>query len=219
MGDAEEATPWLGGGLTPRVHDSVEFIEVDPEKQMDSVECTICDWNTGNDWHTDGGMRGYKIWSLLKRAPHFQRTTADGRSMRWEATQIDPDAGSPEDHASILVAPADNLRTLCDLAVELNSTMRERGEHGAEFMPPSAEAADVRTGPSSSAQGGESIFDYGASQAPLDVVSRQRDVRALEAAGCVVRAQPGDAVVLFPDLFHRTQDLVVWRLALLVEAL
>ena len=35
---------------------------------------------------------------------------------------------------------------------------------------------------------------------------------------CVVRAQPGDAVILFPDLFHRTQDLVVWRLAL-VEAL
>ena len=48
---------------------------------------------------------------------------------------------------------------------------------------------------------------------------RNRDHRALEAAGCVVRANPGDAVLLFPDLFHRTQDLLVWRLALLVEAL
>ena len=33
-----------------------------------------------------------------------------------------------------------------------------------------------------------------------------------------MNVSPVDAVILFPDTFHRTQDFAVWRLSLLAEA-
>ena len=105
--------------------------------------------------------------------------------MRWEATGVDPETASPEDHASILVAPADNLRDLCDLAVEINATMRRGGGGvGAEFAPPPDDltsralgalgglARSFRAPDSASAQEGESIFDSGPSQSPVEMEVR-----------------------------------------------
>ena len=106
--------------------------------------------------------------------------------------------------------------------------MRAKGEQGEEFQlptrsfttwfQPSGAKSQVRP-TSSSSQEGESIFqgdDYESS--PEEDASAGADNRALEAASCVVNVSPGDAVVLFPDLFHRTQDYAVWRLSLLAEA-
>ena len=42
---------------------------------------------------------------------------------------------------------------------------------------------------------------------------------ALEVASCVVHADVGDVLLLHPDVFHRTQDMAVSRLALLAEAM
>ena len=49
--------------------------------------------------------------------------------------------------------------------------------------------------------------------------SRERDDLALEVASCVVHADVGDVLLLHPDVFHRTQDMAVSRLALLAEAM
>ena len=96
----------------PLLHDSVEFIQIEPEKHMK--------WYKGSsqwpsefcDWHTDGGVRGYKVWSILKRAKQFQQHTAEGQSMRWDGTGIDP-SSSTDNYTSIVVAPSHNL---CDPA-------------------------------------------------------------------------------------------------------
>jgi hypothetical protein len=50
------------------------------------------------------------------------------------------------------------------------------------------------------------------------VYSRARDDEFLEAASCLVRPENGDAILIFPDVFHRTQDIVVTRLAFITEA-
>ena len=52
-----------------------------------------------------------------------------------------------------------------------------------------------------------------------EVFAQERDDLALEAAGCVVHAAPGDVLLLGPDVFHRTQDVAASRVALLVEAM
>lgn len=44
------------------------------------------------------------------------------------------------------------------------------------------------------------------------------DDEFLEVASCLVKARIGDVVLIFPDVFHRTQDVVVSRVAFIVEA-
>ena len=79
---------------------------------------------------------------------------------------------------------------------------------------------------SASSQSGESTSESRAGdgrgfvqQSKAEKVSRERDTEALEAASCLVEARRGDVIVMFPQLFHRTQDVAASRLALLVEAL
>ena len=44
------------------------------------------------------------------------------------------------------------------------------------------------------------------------------DHAGLEAAACLVIAEPGDSLLLFPEVYHRTQDIATSRIAAIVEA-
>ena len=48
--------------------------------------------------------------------------------------------------------------------------------------------------------------------------AKERDGRALEAIGCPVHMRPGDVLLFFPGIFHRTQDARHYRVALIAEA-
>ena len=45
----------------------------------------------------------------------------------------------------------------------------------------------------------------------------EADKATVEATACTLSTEEGDAVLLFPDIFHRTQDLREDRDAVLIE--
>ena len=51
-----------------------------------------------------------------------------------------------------------------------------------------------------------------------ELIARARDRRALEAIGCTIPADPGDLLLFFPGIYHRTQDLRHARVAIIAEA-
>jgi hypothetical protein len=219
-------------GSSPQVQDSAEYIELDVLQQKQS--CPQREWQMcGTDWHVDGGLRGFKLWVLLRKdavlRPGFD----------WRAVGVDP-ASPAREHANLVIAPSSNLRGLCDLALELNRTGSWAEEEGSDRRgksgrPKGGGGADDCTGVegvtdakqvviSASDQVGQCIYERaGELQQSLkqnsEIFSRERDKLALEAASCPVHADEGDMLLTFPDVFHRTQDIAASRLALLAEAM
>ena len=68
------------------------------------------------------------------------------------------------------------------------------------------------------------LLDAGAADAEaerlaqLEMLARRRDQQTLDAARCDVIADPGDVLLLHPETFHRTQDALVDRVAMIAEA-
>ena len=108
------------------------------------------------------------------------------------------DASVVRNYSNIKVVPYDNARALCSLAARLNASMSASAR-----QPGCLDGLDC---PSA-----DQPFD--------DDATNNMDEAALEAASCRVDADPGDALLLFPGVFHRTQDLRVDRVAMLTEAL
>ncbi|KAL1530531.1 hypothetical protein AB1Y20_001432 [Prymnesium parvum] len=190
-------------GASVRLY-GTEFLRIDKEEQERTCTFTDMSWAAcGCQWHIDGGHRSYKLWGLLRKADvvdelAFARGSLDQNS-------------SPADHSNIMVAPFDHLQTLCDLALELNSTFS--GDRLAELAKlPRVNDVDIRGVTDASGDNGVRELRR------VNTMASDLDQEVLEYASCQIRAQRGDVVLLFPDLFHRTQNMAVDRLAFIAEA-
>lgn len=167
--------------LRPLQIREIETIVLDPKEhdcpwgEEDGVPC-------GCDWHVDGGMRGFKLWTPLEK-------------------EVRPDA---HEHQNIVVAPFNNVQQLCDLANSLNAS----GSVGPREAP--ADVWEMRSD-SDGSRGWRRDSGY-------EVESRKSDKRALQAASCIVATDPGDLLLFFPGIFHRTQDVDGHRVAIIAEA-
>ena len=105
---------------------------------------------------------------------------------------------------NVVVTPLNYAQQLCDLALAMNSTMdvapRKKPEDVWEFQ--------------SDAKG----FQGWKLESGYEAFARRSDACALEAASCVVASDPGDLLLLFPGVFHRTQDVGGHRVAIIAEA-
>lgn len=181
----------------PRVSDQ-EYMALDAAKQ--AAECPYAAWHLCiSIWHRDGSESSgvYKQWALLSRREDLAVDPAVLESLGVDA------ASSAREHSNIVVAPLDRVEALCELAAGLNRTMAP---------PPRGQSAPSGSGLE---KGDESVDADGAER--LEAVSRSRDRAALEAASCAVTADPGDVLLLHPAVFHRTQDALVDRVALIAE--
>ena len=108
-------------------------------------------------------------------------------------------------------APMDHLQQLCDLALELNASYSgDRAADAAALPRRGAKVVSTVT----DAAGGNGLRE----EEQNEGFAREKDAEVLEAASCVVRAERGDALLLWPDLFHRTQNIAVDRVAFNAEA-
>ena len=210
--DAAAASAAIGtesGGLPPELQDTAEFIELNSRTQH--AECHDFAWPLcATDWHVDGGLRGYKLWSILKRERHLNTT------FRWNRTGIDPRRSNAKDHGNLIVAPTSNVRALCELAFEINRTrvaaetmettarLEEEDATGHDDRPMTGLGQLVSQASQCITSGLASILNRCAAG---EVFSQLRDDLALEVAGCHVRAEVGDVLLLHPDVFHRLRIL------------
>jgi len=112
-------------------------------------------------------------------------------------------------HSNILLAPLDNVQALCDLTRSMNASFT--GKRTRERLPRRGEVEKQQV---TDAMGGNGIKDVSTGE----TFSRKKDDEFLEAASCLVTPDSGDGVLIFPDVFHRTQDIAVTRLAFIAEA-
>ena len=105
-----------------------------------------------------------------------------------------------------MVAPLDEVQRLCDLVDHLSVSTNV-----APRPPPLEDIVEYQTN-SNGTSGWVRSSGY-------EVESRKRDQRALQAVGCVVPAEPGDVLLWFPGVFHRTQDVAGHRVAIIAEAI
>jgi hypothetical protein len=113
-----------------------------------------------------------------------------------------PDA---REHQNVVVAPLDEVQRLCDLVDHLNVNTN------VAPLPPPEDRVEYHTD-SNGTSGWVRSSGY-------EAESRKRDQRALQAVGCVVPAEPGDVLLWFPGVFHRTQDVAGHRVAIIAEAI
>eukprot|EP00966_Prymnesium_polylepis_P314668 7271028-Prymnesium_polylepis.1 len=192
-------------GAPPRLY-GAEFLEIDAAAQ--EVTCTK-EMSTGGwascatQWHIDGGRRTYKLWGLLSRAE-----SVDGAALA--RAGLSPTA-APAEHSNLVVAPFDHVQRLCDIALELNASYTGDRAAAAASIPRRGQTVHQFVTDASGGNGGRD-------EEQLEIFARVADEEVLEEVGCVLDVERGDVVLLFPDLFHRTQDLAVDRLAFNAEA-
>ena len=109
---------------------------------------------------------------------------------------------------NIVVAPMNHAQQLCEIADKLEASVA----HTA--------TATVHVGAKgewqmASDSDGERGWKFESSS---ELIARARDRRALEAIGCTIPADPGDLLLFFPGIYHRTQDLSHARVAIIAEA-
>ena len=80
---------------------------------------------------TPTGLRGYKLWSVLRRDEKLSR------GLGYRTAGIDPHSAARE-HGNVVVATNRNLRNLCELAARLNHTaaMRQAETTGIDIALP-----------------------------------------------------------------------------------
>ena len=146
----------------------------------------------GCDWHVDGGLRGYKMWATLRKDASAE---ADG-------------------HAGIVIMPLNAARRLCEVAARLNATMAAGG--GGTLAAAHLAGEDKRVMQHvSDANGHVGMRE----ESTFDVTARELDAMALEGASCVIEAVPGDVLLFYPGVFHRSQDVAASRVAIIAEAM
>ena len=104
-----------------------------------------------------------------------------------------------------------HLQQLCDLALELNASYSGDRAADAAALPRRGQRVLQTV---TDAAGGNGQRE----EEQTESFARERDSEVLEAASCVVRAERGDVLLLWPDLFHRTQNMAIDRVALNAEA-
>ena len=114
-------------------------------------------------------------------------------------------------HTNILVAPMDRSQQLCEIAGRLHAAERATGS------AQSLEANDVSHGTwqMTSDSDGSRGWRF---ESEGELTARDRDRRALEAVGCTIYAEPGDLLLFFPGIYHRTQDVEDHRVSIIAEA-
>ena len=177
----------------------MEHVVIDPDQHdcpfnngADGAPC-------GCDWHCDGGMRGYKLWAPLRKHGAVEQT-------------------------NVVVVPFDAAHELCEVAERLRAEEAKRQEEeeanavakGGERRAVAA-AADppkpiwVQYSDSKGGSGWKL-------ESPDYNTAKNRDSLALEAVGCPMHMAVGDVLLFFPGVFHRTQDALNHRVALIAEA-
>lgn len=179
----------------------IEFLELDPEQQYRT--CMKPDWmDCGCEWHVDGGHRGYKVWALLhKGAPHPK-------------VPAEYAAAPARDNANVAVAPMDHVQQICEIAINLNASLGEA--HAEELAREIPKAGSTQTVRSSDAAG--SALSGEIQEQLQETYARTKDQKVLNEASCVLDADPGDIFLFYPELFHRTQDIGMPRLAFIADA-
>ena len=119
-------------------------------------------------------------------------STLDARVARQLSSAGFGPLGSVDEHSSIVVVPHDNADALCRRAQRLwvDGALAQTEEGQQEHLH----------------------------RQPVQIHAGLLDDEALEAAGCVVDARPGDALLFFPGIFHKTQDILAERISVLAEA-
>lgn len=110
--------------------------------------------------------------------------------------------------SNILVSPFDNIIRLQEHALRINATFD--GDRDLGIPPIDTMVSITRTDANEATK-------TRVSQSAIELHAQQLDREVLEAASCTVHASPGDAVLLFPELFHRTQNLKAERMAAIIE--
>ena len=115
----------------------------------------------------------------------------------------------PANQTNIAVAPMNYAQQLCKLAGRLAT--QSEGAETAEMDTASREPVwQMQT---------DSVGTRGwVREAPDDLTARRRDRDALEAVGCTTAMSPGDLLLFFPGIFHRTQDAKNYRISMIADA-
>ena len=189
----------------PRIVD-FEYLELEAAKVRRG--CPSKEWHLCVSlWHQDASVDGvdiYRIWVLLNRSEAVDAA---------DLVALGLNASTPaREHSNIAVAPLDRVDALCAIADQLSAA-----EGGIRALSPQGAAAHLVAARTS-------LLDAGAADAEaerlaqVEVFARRRDQQALDAARCDVIADPGDLLLLRPKVFHRTQDALVDRVAMIAEA-
>lgn len=184
-----------------------QFVSVDPAMarrngcpECETAACQAERCRPYLDWHVDGehspGQPLHKLWVLLSKG-HAELASAEAAT----ASSSDTDkerahsnsSSSATHHANIVVAPSTGLDLLGRGALRALEGRVEL-QHGTGGAPD--QSRDERDG--------------------IAVNPELRD-SLLERVGCALRVEPGDAVFFEADVYHRTQDLLAERVALLVN--
>ena len=117
-------------------------------------------------------------------------------------------------HAGIVVVPMNYAQRLCEVAGRLNASM--------------AATAGDELGLNAAGTGNKKILQHQSDadgylgmreDSSFEINAREFDRMALEGASCVVEAREGDVMLFYPGVFHRSQDVEAYRVAIIAEAM
>lgn len=109
---------------------------------------------------------------------------------------------------NVVLAPMSHAHQLCEIAGEIHAS---QGGASPEEMVTEVEGQWQMSSDSDGQQGWR--FESNG-----ELIARARDRTALEAIGCAIPTDPGDVVLFFPGIYHRTQDVSSYRVSLIAEA-
>jgi hypothetical protein len=187
--------PYRRGSVGELQVREIEHVVLDPAQHDCPAGPDAAGVPCGCDWHCDGGIRGYKLWVPLQK--------------------------ESLNHTNILVAPLSHVRSLCEIAASL-----EDADEGKR--PTAAAAKDAADADEAAASRGDEMVRINATDALTadgprmesqgELHARERDTLALESVSCTITAAPGDLLLFFPGVYHRTQDVAAYRIAMIAEA-
>ena len=112
---------------------------------------------------------------------------------------------------NILLVQMSDAQAFCELAGELHA--KASGVHALEDATEAMGEMQWNVHTDSKGASQEWVHEPRG-----EVHARLRDQAALESIGCPVYTQPGDVVIFFPGIFHRTQDVLSYRISIIADA-
>ena len=157
----------------------------------------------------------HRFASVGTRGQHT-RTRCSHTAARGAAPDSSAEPDSSTQPARSTPASHSYAQQLCELAGRLHAAETARAAASPEPSHPGA-AAPLKPDVWNMATDSKGTSGW-VKEAADDLKARDRDRDALEAIGCTVAAAPGDLLLFFPGIFHRTQDVEHYRVSLIAEA-
>lgn len=169
--------------------------------------------------------RSWKLWLMLDKFPtdDADDTPKAQQARHFARRHFPPRPWS--NHSNIVVAPLDALDKLCDLLE--SEDIDDESRDSSPTIEPVDDPYDVLAqravdgGGALSSDKSNEFFRQCASDPGgrgEQCRNRYQHSTALNAVGCTLTLSSGDLVVLHPDIYHRTQDLAIERIALQLDA-